>query len=533
MADTKKHGGKKSEQISRPLLITITVFAVASVLLLGFAIAMAIIKEGSKSYDRLDYINDDLSGYIEFDESAYKDYDIEIDIPSVSDVEVENEILKALAKNKGSLLYEGHYVLNRPAKAGDKVYIYYRGYELDADGNQIDLDGTCNFSDSTPTELTLGGGQFIAGFELGLIGVVPEDYSKFEKATDGAVKDGDVLYCTLSYIEETGSDIHQNEKVRIDLKDPRLEEKWGIGIEDFLREETIGSINIDAITLIKAKSNEKITYTSAEVNYATRCEENPKVVKTVFPYDYQSEEFRNKTVYFDVYIEKALCYETAELDEAFITDKLKLSSEFLSEYKGEGLVEKYRSYVRAELEAEREDEKRYEAADKMWEKLKEKISVKKYPESELRRIFDDYYYNHQLEFAENYATYYESIDKYLKEYYDVGDGGDWRAVLNEQVKNEVWEKLIFYSILKKENLVPTDEQFEKIYQKELEFDFEYYGKTRKDFDTEEKYLEALEKYEKQVLEYYGEEFYIESVYYNYAVDKMLDFANIVNKAIQK
>jgi len=518
----RKEKAKGKLSILRVLAALVTVFTVATMLL-----------SCNKNYDALDYINDDLSQYIEPDENVYKGYDLEIDIPSVSDIEVENEILKTLASKKGSLLFDGKYILNRPAYAGDKAYIYYRGYELDAEGNQIDLEGTSNFSDSTPTELTLGGGQFVAGFELGLVGKDPDDYSRFLKITDGEVQAGDVVYCTLTYIEETKGGINQNVSVRIDLNDPKLEEKWGIGIADYLSEEPIGEINIEPITLTKANFDGKITYTMAEVNYVTRCEENPLVIKTVFPFDYQNADFRNKTVYFDVYIVKVLCYETAELTDSFITDTLKLTPEYLSEYEGEGLVQKYRSYVRAELENDRKDEERYAAEDAMWVYLKKNITIKKYPERELRRIFEDYYYAHRMEFSEkNYASYYGGIDAYLNEYYGVGESGDWRTVLEAQVKNEVTEKLIFYSIMVKEGFVPTEEQFEEIYRKELEYDFEYYGKTRKDFDTEEAYIAALEEYEKTVLEYYGKDYYIETVYYNYAIDKMLEFANIVNKSVQ-
>ena len=526
----QKYKKAEQEEISRPLIITIIVFAVVSALLLGAAITFAIIDELNKNYDDLDYINDDLSQYLEFDESVYKDYDIEIDIPSVSELEVDNAILQVLASKKGSLLYNGNYVLNRPAYAGDKVYIYYQGYEIDENGNRIDLDGTSNLSSSTPSEITLGGGQLVAGFELALVGKNPEDYSKFSKITEGRPQAGDIVYCTMTYIEESKGGINQNKQVRIDLNDPKLEEKWGVGIADYLAEELIGVSNIEPFTTSKKGSSDKITYTISKVDFVTRCEENPLVIKTVFPYDYQSAEYRNKTVYFDVYIEKALCYETAELNDAFITDTLKLTADYLSEYEGETLAEKYRSYVKAGLVKEREDDKRYAAEDAMWKYLKEKITIKKYPERELRRIFDDYYFSHQLEFAENYANYYEDIDTYLNEYYGLGEEGDWRSYLEDQVKNEVTEKLIFYSIMVKEGFVPTDEEYEEIYRKELEYDFEYYGKTRKDYDTEEAYLAALADYEKLILEYYGEEFYTETVYYNYSIDKMLELANIVNKS---
>lgn len=484
---------------------------------------------------RLDYLNDDLSRYLKIEKSDYTGYPIEIDIPSVSDIEVENAILQDLASKKGGLRFEGDYIRSEPVAAGDKVYIRYRGYTKDENGTQYEIESSSNFGDSYDAELIIGSGQFVTGFELGLLGKVPNQYSKFEKwpaEKGGKVLDGDVVYLDATYVVDTEPQI-KSEIIRIDLRDPNIEDIWGVGIRDYVMDMTIGISDTKPITFTRIKTGERVTFTYGHIDYVTRCEENPITINATFPHDYQEESLRNKEVFFDVYISYAVHYETATLNESFVTEKLGLTAQRLDEYEGESIVEKYRSYKRAELEAQRETDIRYAAEDLMWEHLKKTCEIKEYPKRELQRVFNDYYYKFQLDYAQNYTTTYKSVEAYIRVYYGLsedGESGDWQGAINEQVKGEIHEKLIFYSILRMENMVPDEEKYKEIYEEELRRDFEYYGKTPYDYPTEEEYLKALKDYEAQILEYYGEEFYRESVYYNYASALILDLADIRNTA---
>jgi FKBP-type peptidyl-prolyl cis-trans isomerase (trigger factor) len=233
-----------------------------------------------------------------------------------------------------------------------------------------------------------------------------------------------------------------------------------------------------------------------------------------------------------VYIEKVLQYEYKTLNEEFVTVTLGITAEQLSEYDGADTVEKYRSMIRAQLNEKRAEEAYYIAEDAMWEYLKKNIEIKKLPEKEIRRIYDNYYYGYQAQFTANYTSVYSSVDAYICNVLGIPDTADWRAVLTAKVKDEVKEKLIFYTIMRQENLTPVGEEFDAVYRAELERDFAYYGKTRDNYETEAEYEAALASYEKQVIEYYGVAFYNESVYYNYASRKILDFANVINTAKQ-
>ncbi len=509
-------------RIKRPALLFITIIFLLSFVLTGCS------GNGYVNYYDLGSIFD----YIEMEESDYKNYDIEISVPEIGESDVDNAVLQVLKEHRGKLKYDGKYVLNIPLAAGDDTYIWYRGYEINDKGEKVELKGTSNFEDSSPTMLTLGSGQFAAGFELGLVGKCAndtrsDDNSSFSIVNRGVPLDGDVVYLTVSYVEETGSTIHTEETIRLDLRDPYLEDRWGDGIRDIVLDMTIGLSEFDARYLTKA-NGENITYTYMKINYVTRCEDNPITVKTLFPHDYSEESFRNKTVYFDVYIEHSVHYETAVLDEALIKEKLKLTEETLSAYEGETLVERYRSYLKSSLVRERELARRYAAEDEIWAHLKKNVVIKSLPEKEIRRLYDLRFRDFEEEYV-GLTTMYDSIDTYINEYYGLGEGGNWQLMLTEEVKDEITEKMILFAFLHMEGLMPTEEQFSDIYQAELELDFEYYGKTRKDFATEEEYIKALEEYEADILEYYGEEFYKETVYYNYATGKMLELVNIKTK----
>ncbi len=62
---------------------------------------------------------------------------------------------------------------DKPMEKGDSAFIYYRG-EIDGE----EFAGGSNWSSNVPSELVLGSGDFISGFEDGLIGVVPGDTSR-------------------------------------------------------------------------------------------------------------------------------------------------------------------------------------------------------------------------------------------------------------------------------------------------------------------------------------------------------------------
>ena len=500
--------------------------ALAATLLLGAAAALA--GCGGGNAEPFDYLEEDLTKYVAVDSSRYRDADIKIDLPDVSDLDVEVYILSQLKAKKGGTIYDGEYRYDKVIYPGDKVYIYYRGYELLENGEERDLSGTCNFSSDELTELEIGSGSFVPGFELGLVGKNPQDYSRFEKITEGEVLDTDVVYLTCTYSYETG-ETNQNYLLRIDLSDPDLEKKFGTGIADYVKSLKFGETKREAKTFTLAGTDDKFTLISARLDFLTRCEENPIVVKTVFPYDYREEAFRNKTVYFDVYVKRALHYEGVMLSDEAVTGQLGIKEAELEKYEGGSAVEKYRNMVKSQLVESNAENRKYLAENTLWDKLISGATVKRMPSGEVNRLYNEYYYSLRDQYLSyGLDQYYPDFSDFLVANFELEAGEDPGEYMRSMVESEVKEKLIFYSIVKTEGFVPDGEKFAELYNSIIKESFDAENESSgKTYATEEAYNTAFEKYKTEAVEKNGEEYFAEIVYYRYGMDKILDLVNII------
>ena len=119
----------------------------------------------------LDFLNDDLSAYVELDEKYYKGITV---IDSLN-VLVGHEIIKTLKSYKSKDPVEGDGVIS----VGDIVHIYYKGFYM-KDGEPYYFQGGDNTAAASPHALEIGSGGFIPGFEYNMIGLKPADYSADE-----------------------------------------------------------------------------------------------------------------------------------------------------------------------------------------------------------------------------------------------------------------------------------------------------------------------------------------------------------------
>ena len=207
-------------------------------------------KEPEIELPGVNFLEDDLSEYIEISEEYYKSFDVLVDPGRINMLEVENKIIQTLRSYKYSKEIEGDGVIS----VGDVAHIYYKGYYM-KDGEPYFFSGGDNTAEASPYALEIGSGGFILGFEYNLIGKNPADYN----------------------------------------------------------------------------------------------EDNPLVVETFFPENYQAAELAGKTAYFIVTVAKLVEYDAPELNDAFVSEKLQLDEEDLKEYEGETLTEKYRSYVKEQV----------------------------------------------------------------------------------------------------------------------------------------------------------------------------------------
>jgi FKBP-type peptidyl-prolyl cis-trans isomerase (trigger factor) len=387
-------------------------------------------KEPEIELPGVDFLNEDLSEYVEIDEKWYKGFTVEVDPGRVSDLEVNNEIIKILCKYKSEEPVEGDGVIS----VGDIVHIYYKGYYM-KDGEPYFFQGGDNTSSASAYKLEIGSGSFIPGFEYNLIGKDPANYN----------------------------------------------------------------------------------------------EENPLVVESFFPKDYKnSPELAGKTAYFIVTVEKIEEYDCPELDDAFITETLKMSESDLSAYAGENLSEKFTTYIKELMFEENGLDVETLIMEAFWKSVMEGAVVKKYPEKQLKEAYDtliaelEYYYNY-------YSAYYE-YEEFMCLYIGLEVGSDWRAYVTDVAKSQIKQQLVFYHIMNVEGLKPSLEEYAALFDEYLVSALENSGITPDKYSTEEEYLAAKESYKVELFRKNGEDYFKSMIYYQVTVKAIKGYANVVEIA---
>lgn len=529
--------------------IVIIVTAAVLAVIIGVAIYMTV--DNSIAEDKnFDYVESNLSNYVSFSEKDYKNYEIEIDIAKPHDIDPDIAILSLLAAKKGNVLNDGAAVTSPVnIKAGDIVYIWYRGYLLDDENNKVYLSGMTNFSGTEPKSLEIGSGEFTPGFELALVGKNTGDYPKFTKITEGTVKAGQIAYVSYSRLVEGGkedTDKKTGHSVRIDLADETVEETFGKGFKEKILGATIGEVIEFDVTL----DGKKHTYSATSVDFVTECEVDPLVVECYFSYDYYTTTLRNETAYFEVYIDKVQQYESPEFNDAFVLETINakdsaVTIEMLNEFEGDSLTEKLRAYMEDAIYKEYEENYKAMVEEEMWNHYLETAKIKRYPGKKVDEVYDEYvedvYYQYeqtggslQNSYTEEYE-HYEDIDSFAVAYLSLtySENQDWRKVLYEMSQNLIKERLILYYLLDVEGLTPTEEELNNEYEavrqeyldKYILQYLEYENKTRSDY-TDEEYEEFLEARKKELFDYYDEDYFLETAYYEIGLREFVKWPKV-------
>ena len=508
----------------KKLTIIIVAAAVALAIVAVSVIGIVSMVRGTQSFD---YRTANLSNYINISPSLYEKLAVDIVIDGVTEDDIDNYINKILCENKSEKpLYNGAGTTNQTIGVGDVANIYYRGYTIDEFGNQIEFDGGSNLSDATSSVLEVGSGNFVSGFELGLIGKNPKDYSKFEKITSGPVLDGQVVYITYSAIGADQSAI-SSKAGRVDLNSD-VDALWGEGFADYLINRRIGSAIEEPKTF--TKGDDTVVYYDVKIDFVTECETNPITVSAYFPYDYQSsEELRCKEVFFDVFVESVIIYQTPELTDEFITETLKMTAEDLAEFEGETLKDKYREYAKKQLTDEYQTEYEAVVEEKIWEKLNELVKVIKYPEAAVNEQYREYYEDLVAQFS-SYSSYYSSIEEFAVAYFGLEDK-NYEGYMRNQACSVVKEKLTFYYIARAEGLIPAEEELSRERDKYIDEYVQYYldsdpAYERDKYDSDEEFNKAVAELRENLIKYYGMEYFDEIVFYERVVSELIKSADV-------
>ncbi|MBR2930041.1 MAG: hypothetical protein IKC32_02315 [Clostridia bacterium] len=520
--------------------VRVSVMLIAAAML---AALLPLLAACAPTVETVDYMNDDLSQFVYIDEKHYKDYPVELVADPIDDVAIDTAIMQALyTARQLEAVYNGKYysTLPRPNGVvrtlgiGDTVYIRYIGYEIDEDGERIYFDGGCNFADESSMELGLGSGSLITGFELGLVGKDPADYSTLTEVTDRPIEKGNVISLSMLTIMADGSSTSKKSymiKVDPEICDP----VYGEGFADFLIGKGLGKTGKNFTFTTEGVSGSSV-YTDISVDKIFDVGGEPMTVEARFPAAYDTAELAGKTVYFDVYFEKAQLYVVPELTVEFITEKYNITEEELAAYgeAGADFKDCYREFLKEQLKKMADEDAKSIITAAMWDWYMEKAVVKRLPKDEV----EDYYNDYVRDLEDKYNSVsssgeFSSFDEFAETYVLPEEGETWRDKLRRAAEDSVAEKLVFYYVIRREGFLPNDEEFDELYDKivdeMLTYVLDNVGFYDKEFASEEARQEELEAYRQVIIDGYGAEYFNENVIYEFAIEKLVGLAKVTYK----
>ena len=504
----------------------ITAFLIAC-LSLSLACGFISCGGGGKTYS-FDYLGEDLSKYVAISEADYKGYTLSIKLGAITDKSVEEQLMQTLylfrsenAENPGK---------TAPLTIGDTLEMWYRGYVKDEGGKEIEIAEFSNMSSTSAYKLGIGSAKLPLGVESSLVGVVIADYTSLEdaKKTAGDLLDeNDIIYVSYSLLSATDGQTSKS-SVRIDLSDEALDEEFGAGFRDALIGKAIPKSGEMLASFTTVGKDGSLVYKDFKIATAYPNDSNYLTVEARLPYDYEDYELAGNTIYFDIFPHYFTAYAVPELTDEFILENLEaleVTEKMLSDFDGDTLVEKYKALVKEALSESREEQLASIKEEAMWHQYNDKALIIEYPEDALMAVYTADVAEIELVWSQ-YKESYPKLDDFACAYLSLGSGTDWHESLMETARAEVKEKLIFYYIIKEEGLLVPEGEFEVLYDEMFCEYVDYYleGKTEEDYKSKEEYEKARLDAEEAVLGYYGESFFIDQVYYQYALGAVLDFA---------
>ena len=522
---------------------------ITSAILVAILVATGIVSlvNAIKNDVGFDYLKSDLSNYVEVD-GDYKNFKLEVDIAKPKDIDIDVAILSMLCNDKSKTpRYDGALVTSAmELGVGDIVKIWYRGYLIGNNGEQINVTGMSNFTGNDPSDLELGSGSFVPGFELNLVGKNTGDADKFEKITSGSVDESYYIYATYKRTEGSSTTKSSFNSVRMDLSSD-LDKEYGVGFKEKVLSGVIGTA-FD----FKATTAEGVeySYTDFKIDFAIKRDLKPLVIECYFPYDYNTANLRNETAIFEVYVDGVVDYDAPEFNVEYLQGKLDdedfgLDEEDIADYEGETIVDKYYAYAKETLDELYEEEYNELVKKAIWTQYLKMFKIKKYPGAKVNEVYEAYIQEMKDQFdstgGQVYNSYtgsyqtYQTLDTYAMAYLGLSSTSaiTWQDYIRSQSESVIKEKLIMYYILRTENLFVSDEDFAKLYDATrqeyldayVEQYLEYEDKTREDY-TDEEYEEFLEARKKEIFGYYGEDHFTENTYYHIVEKNFLDWPEV-------
>lgn len=488
------------------------------------------------------YIEANLAKYVTISAEDLKNISMTVRVDKPTEEDVEREITALLVEHK--TLAPGAPDPDAVIQNGSVVNFYYSGYLLGADGKREYFSGGSNLSSAeqdTPYELVIGSAGFIPGFEPGLCGIRPSETQIPTVISEGTLSEGDTVYVNITGFHPNGKGMNLYGQ-RLVLTSA-LNEEYGEGFYELLLGASLDENLCPTTTTLESVQGGEGTFVYTNIRPMYKTEGGrAHTVEAYFPMNYGEASLDGKTAYFDVYIKDTTTYVPPELTDAFLTDTVGILPEKLADYEGESLVEKYKSYVRAALEEDYQTRLRDASEESFWEKIATIAQVKRVPRAAMLEVYDEY----MADLESTYQSYLTSagitqtlypFKTFAKDYFQLEDGESYKDLVKENAKQTAGEKMIFFYAIELLQVAPSESELSAAYEEILTdlakeyclIDESYYeGKT----DPEEKkaaydeYISELETTKEALLESLGEEYLLESAYYNYGFPKLLDLTKI-------
>lgn len=465
-----------------------------------------------------DYKTSDLSEYVDIPASMYKGQTLTIDeIVEVDDAYVDEYVRVNLITANGKDIY----LTDRKTAEGDVVALYYRAFVKNEDGTVKELFS--NMTDTSPLSYDPADNELKFGseFDAHLVGLLDE--YQMEQKTSGKVEDGDsVLYATYSYsylISKEGEakkykTVLKETPVRLELD--TVDTLFGEGFAAQLKDQKIGD-TLKIKTTFDANKDGTHDEVTFELKISHVSKEQALTFDVTYPDDYEKEELKGKRVSFSVCVNGVRGTARELLDKKFVEETLEYTPD--EEDKDKDIVEVFLADLKESLQEQRETALKSAVISALFEKLDEELTFKSLPEEkvdELVTVMDDearyayQQYNSQVGAA--------SLEAFIKVYYGLDSDVDYKTYFRENAEANVKEWLIFYTIVRAEDIKVTDKEYEEQYS-----DYMAQMLYNEMYNYYLQYGEYVNITEKQYVTQYGKEYVESSIRTSILQSKLRDF----------
>lgn len=530
---------KISPKVRRILCISVISLAVIGAALGGFFIYRA--------NAPFSYLDAELSRFVSLSPQKFKEISLAISVDKPTKKDVQRELLKLrLEHTADGDIVDGADPLNDAILEGSRVELYYAGYTVLKSGMREYFFGGSNLTDaakSAPALITVGSGKYIMDLEEGLIGLRPVDTAVPEIITSGSLKAGDVVCVDIAGAHPDGTGI--NSYAHPLVLSPALDETYGEGFYEMLLGCNLGERAFTGIKILEDTAGDAgdFVYTSVRPQYKM-VGGAAKTVSVRFPVDYKEGSALNgKEAFFEVYIKGTTSYHLPEMNDAFLTDTVGIVPKKLEGYEGETLLEKYKEFIWEALLEDYEQRLLSACEQVFWEKIVTVAEVKRVPRAAENEEYDAY----MASLRSTYEDYLDNMNvterqypfkTFTKEYFSLAEGESYKSHVRSIARQTALEKMVFFYAIEAMGVSPSEEELSAAFDESLlalakqycTLDESYYENEKLSPEQRDQayteYLAELEKTKQRLLNQAGEEYFLESAYYNYGLQKLLDMVKI-------